>query len=256
MLLLISPAKTFTQRKRLAAHFTERIIAQSLRLSAEELGRALGLSPKLGEEVYRRQRSFFDEGTPEQQALLSYSGMVYRKLDAPTLSAEEWHYATEHLLMTSFAYGLLCPSDLIRPYRMEGTVRLAELGEGRLFDYWRDLLTPVLIERGQACGGTLLFLASDEMRGLFHWEEVRRALRVITPSFYVRLYQDGPRHDGGDAAAPAYRGRGCAQGAHARGLRLQPRRVHRVRMGLRAGVLAEPAELPARGSAPTPKAYI
>jgi len=201
MLLLISPAKTFTQRKRLAAHFThtrarfqseaERIIAQSLRLSAEELGRALGLSPKLGEEVYRRQRSFFDEGTPEQQALLSYSGMVYRKLDAPTLSAEEWHYATEHLLMTSFAYGLLRPSDLIRPYRMEGTVRLAELGEGRLFDYWRDLLTPVLIGRGQACGGTLLFLASDEMRGLFHWEEVRRALRVITPSFYVR------RPDGG-----------------------------------------------------------
>lgn len=201
MLLLISPAKTFTQRKRLAAHFThtrarfqseaERIIAQSLRLSAEELGRALGLSPKLSEEVYRRQRSFFDEGTPEQQALLSYSGMVYRKLDAPTLSAGEWHYATEHLLMTSFAYGLLRPSDLIRPYRMEGTVRLPEIGEGRLFDYWRDLLTPVLIERGQACGGTLLFLASDEMRGLFHWEEVRRALRVITPSFYVR------RPDGG-----------------------------------------------------------
>lgn len=35
-------------------------------------------------------------------------------------------------------------------------------------------------------GGTLLFLASDEMRGLFHWAEVERAVRVITPNFLVR----------------------------------------------------------------------
>lgn len=196
MLLLISPAKTFSQRKKLAPHFShstapfaaqaEALIAQSLRLSPEELGKALGLSPKLREEVYHRQRCFFDEGTPQQQALLSYSGMVFKKLDALSLSPEAWQYAQEHLLMTSFAYGLLRPADLIRPYRMEGSVRLPELGTGRIFDYWRDLLTPYLIERCRAVGGRLFFLASDEMRGLFHWEEVEQALEVITPSFYVR----------------------------------------------------------------------
>ena len=35
-------------------------------------------------------------------------------------------------------------------------------------------------------GGTLLYLASDEMRQLFHWAEVEKAVRVITPNFLVR----------------------------------------------------------------------
>ena len=57
---------------------------------------------------------------------------------------------------------------------------------GGSFDYWRDRLTPYLIEEVKRAGGTLLFLASDEMRGLFHWAEVERAVRVITPTFLVR----------------------------------------------------------------------
>ena len=101
--------------------------------------------------------------------------------------------AGERLRMTSFVYGLLRPSDQIRPYRMEGGIHLPLCGEGeRLFDYWRDRLTPLLIEEGKRQGGTLLYLASEEMRQLFHWAEVERQLRVLSPTF-LTVQPDG-RH--------------------------------------------------------------
>lgn len=196
MLILISPAKTFSSKGKFAERFpassprfleeAHAIVGASLSLSQEELGHMFSLSPKLREEVYHTQRKFFDEGVKELQAPLNYSGMVYRKLSAIEMSPEEWAYAEDHLRMTSFVYGLLRPSDLIRPYRMEGTAHIPGIGEGRIFDFWRDRLTPLFIEEVKRQGGTLLYLASDEMRQLFHWAEVEKAVRVITPNFLVR----------------------------------------------------------------------
>ena len=166
MLILISPAKTFSSKAKLSERIpassprfleeAHEIVGASLSLSQEELGRMLSLSPKLSKEVYHTQRTFFDDGVKELQAPLNYSGMVYRKLSAGTLSPEEWAYAEDHLRMTSFVYGLLRPSDLIRPYRMEGTAHIPGIGEGRIFDFWRDRLTPLFIEEVKRQGGTLL----------------------------------------------------------------------------------------------------
>ena len=96
MLILISPAKTFASKGKFAERFpassprfleeAHAIVGASLSLSQEELGRMLSLSPKLREEVYHTQRTFFDEGVKELQAPLSYSGMVYRKLSAIEMS--------------------------------------------------------------------------------------------------------------------------------------------------------------------------
>ena len=196
MFLLISPAKTFATKAKVPCDLTmtsprfleeaRTIMASVLRLSREELASMLQLSPKLRDEVYARLRTFFDPEVIEMPAALSYTGMVFRKLSPSTFAAEDWAYAAEHLRITSFVYGLLSPETAIRYDRMEGAVQLPDLFDGRLFDYWRDRLTPYLIEAVKRAGGTLLFLASDEMRGLFHWAEVERAVRVITPTFLVR----------------------------------------------------------------------
>ncbi len=196
MLILISPAKTFAKQvkctHRLPAtvpvFVTEarQLVASSLELSSQTLKKELLLTAKTLPEAQRNLATFFDEDTPEEQALLNYSGMVYKKLGAGSLTEEDWRYAVDHLRMTSFVYGLLRPTDLIRPYRMEGTARLPMLEGERVFDFWRDRLTKPFIEAIQATGGKLLYLASDEMRGLFHWEEVERSVEVITPTFLTR----------------------------------------------------------------------
>ncbi len=196
MLILISPAKTFAKQAKCAhrlpattprfAEEARQLVASSLELSSQTLKKELLLTAKTLPEAQRNLATFFDEGTPEEQALLNYSGMVYKKLAAGSLTEEDWRYAVDHLRMTSFVYGLLRPTDLIRPYRMEGTARLPMLEGERVFDFWRDRLTKPFIEAIRAAGGTLLYLASDEMRGLFHWEEVERSVEVITPTFLTR----------------------------------------------------------------------
>lgn len=196
MLILISPAKTFAKQVKCAhrlpattprfAEEARQLVASSLELSSQTLKKELLLTAKTLPEAQRNLATFFDEGTPEEQALLNYSGMVYKKLGAGSLTEEDWRYAVDHLRMTSFVYGLLRPTDLIRPYRMEGTARLPMLEGERVFDFWRDRLTKPFIEAIRAAGGTLLYLASDEMRGLFHWEEVERSVEVITPTFLTR----------------------------------------------------------------------
>ena len=196
MLILISPAKTFAKQVKCAhrlpattprfAEEARQLVASSLELSSQALKKELLLTSKTLPEAQRNLATFFDEGTPEEQALLNYSGMVFKKLGAGSLTEEDWRYAVDHLRMTSFVYGLLRPTDLIRPYRMEGTARLPMLEGERVFDFWRDRLTKPFIEAIRAAGGTLLYLASDEMRGLFHWEEVERSVEVITPTFLTR----------------------------------------------------------------------
>ena len=200
MLILISPAKTFAKQVKCAhrlpattprfAEEARQLVASSLELSSQTLKKELLLTAKTLPEAQRNLATFFDEGTPEEQALLNYSGMVFKKLGAGSLTEEDWRYVVDHLRMTSFVYGLLRPTDLIRPYRMEGTARLPMLEGKRVFDFWRDRLTKPFIEAIRATGGTLLYLASDEMRGLFHWEEVERSVEVITPTFLTRQ-QDG-----------------------------------------------------------------
>ena len=58
-------------------------------------------------------------------------------------------------------------------------------GNVRLFDYWKPLLTDVLIDSVQADDGVLLYLASGEMKRLFDWARVERTVQVISPEFRV-----------------------------------------------------------------------
>ena len=54
-----------------------------------------------------------------------------------------------------------------------------------MFDYWKPLLTDVLIDSVKASGGLLVDLASSEMRRLFNWRKVAREVDVVRPEFYV-----------------------------------------------------------------------
>lgn len=196
MLILLSPAKTFAKSPKVPSFLQptpsafeaegRQLVAASLELTSAELKKQLLLTAKTLPEAEQRLRTFFDEGTPEAPALLSYSGMVFKKLQATTFTEDDWRYAQDHLRMTSFVYGLLRPLDSIRPYRMEGTARLPQLDGARVFDFWRERLTEPLLAAAKAAGGTLLNLASDEMKHLFHWERLEAELQVLTPTFLTR----------------------------------------------------------------------
>lgn len=188
---IISPAKTFAKKgggqpTTKPIFFAESlpIVEQALRMTTEDYAKGMKLSPKMASEARTMWQAFAEGTSPEAASLLMYSGMVFKKIDAKSWSSEDWACAENHVSICSFVYGLLSPSSAIRPYRMEGTVQLED-GK-RVFDYWKDKLTAELIRRVQASGGTLIYLASEEMKQLFHWAEVERSVRVIYFDFWTR----------------------------------------------------------------------
>ena len=92
-------------------------------------------------ENYKRYQAFHAEDTRELPALLAYTGIVFKRLNPKDFSEADFRYAQDHLRLTSFCYGLLRPLDAIRPYRLEGDVKLPEQGDQTMFSYcnrvWR-----------------------------------------------------------------------------------------------------------------------
>ena len=165
------------------AENASRFALQLMRYDDNELAEMLGCNVRIAHENRLRYMNFTGEGMP-LQAVLAYSGIVFKYLKASTFTPNEQRYAQQHLWITSFLYGLLRPMDGIKPYRLEGNVVLPDNGVS-MFDYWKPQLTPLLVESVEKDGGVLLDLASSEMQRLFRWRELSKKVRVVRPEFYV-----------------------------------------------------------------------
>ena len=171
------------------AHEAEAFARDMAQYSTETIAELLGRSQQIAGQNKLRFMRFFEE-TKKMPAILAYHGQAYKHLKAETLTEKDLNYAQEHLLITSFLYGLLRPLDGIRPYRMEGAVELPS-GKGQnMFGFWKSRLTDVLIESVKADDGILVHLATEEFQHLFEWKRVCERVRVVQPLFYVRKGQE------------------------------------------------------------------
>ena len=194
MLVFISCAKTMAARCSVVVpevtvpKFETEAVRNALEMSqysVSELERLLRVNTKIAAENRLRFHDFCSEENRSMPAVCAYTGAVFKRILPKDFSAEDFRYAQEHLRITSFLYGLLRPLDGIKPYRLEGDVRLPEKGGISMFDYWKPLLTDYFIEEIKNCGGVLINLASAEMKDLFDWEKVCREVQVVTPEFYT-----------------------------------------------------------------------
>lgn len=194
MLILLSCAKTMADRTKIKVpeHTVPRFEMQAAQIAlqiaqypADELQRLLRVNPKIALRNYQRFQEFHGEVSGSLPALLAYTGIVFKRLHPAGFTDADFRYAQEHLLITSFCYGLLRPLDRIKNYRLEGNVRLPEMADIPVFDYWKPFLTDWFICEIRKQGGILVNLASSEMKQLFDWNKVERAVQVITPEFRV-----------------------------------------------------------------------
>lgn len=196
MLILLSPAKTIRAKgkypktmNQLAASFTEPKFlheAESLseilaKFDEQSLSKGLKVSDAIARQTRLRYEQLLHGESEQNPAVFAYNGIVFKNLAVDNMSEQTLVYTNEHLVFTSFLYGLLRPFDVISPYRLEGDFRLG--ASGSVFDFWRDKLTQTLIDRATSAGGVLCNLASGEMKQLFDWKRVERELTVISPEF-------------------------------------------------------------------------
>ena len=159
-----------------------------MQLTPEHMAKLLKVSHPIAATVCLNYQHFFDTENPKRAALFAYDGVVFKQIAPETLDADALDFASKHLFITSFLYGLLRSGDAISPYRLEGTVALSGSANGDAqsrFDFWKPLLTDFLIESVKADDGVLVNLASAEMKRLFDWKRVCRETTVVTPDFKV-----------------------------------------------------------------------
>jgi len=77
-------------------------------------------------------------------AMERYTGVLYKELAWPTLSAAARRRGEHQVRTVSGLWGLVAPRDPIPPYRLKMSASLE--GLGRLTGWWRPRLAPVLAE--------------------------------------------------------------------------------------------------------------
>lgn len=193
MITIISPAKSLDfdselpDVERTLPYFiedSEKLIRKLRTLSKKKISSLMGLSKDLTELNAMRYQEWTPEFTEENSrpALLTFSGDVYRGLDAKSMTIADLDYAQDHLRILSGLHGLLRPLDQIQPYRLEMGTNLPVQRKRNLYEFWGDRVTKKLNEAMEMSGsGVLINLASSEYFKAVDFSKING--QVITPIF-------------------------------------------------------------------------
>ena len=174
MIILLSPAKTLDFETPSPLELctepdflplSKDLISGLAKLSSEEIGALMGISPKLAELNRERYQSwrFKHDSKSSKQAILAFKGDVYEGLQAWNFKKGDFNYAQKSLRILSGLYGILRPLDLIQPHRLEmGTAYCNPSGKD-LYAFWGDRLAKAINrDMKKAKAKLLVNLASQE----------------------------------------------------------------------------------------------
>tara|TARA_R110002049_G_scaffold211159_2_gene382186 strand:- start:6248 stop:7006 length:759 start_codon:yes stop_codon:yes gene_type:complete len=172
MKLVLSPAKSLDFETKLPTNqFTEaQFLKQSERLnnilkkkSAKSLSKLMSISDALGQLNYERNQSWELPFTTNNSrpAVYAFNGDVYRGLDAYTIPNDKIDNLQNTVRILSGLYGLLKPTDLIKPYRLEMGTKLPVGAKKNLYEFWKKDITKALNEELED-NELFLNLASNE----------------------------------------------------------------------------------------------
>lgn len=153
MLFIISPAKAlnFSQQVKNNASFpvfadrADKLAQKLKKKSPGSLKKLFHVSEDLAQLNYDRFQNWNSEKLDilGKNALHAFNGHVYQKIEVETLSETDLQYASSHLRILSGMYGLLKPTDLILPHRLEMGTKWP-VTKRNLYGYWTKFVTKEL----------------------------------------------------------------------------------------------------------------
>ncbi len=157
MKLVLSPAKSLDFESQLptSRHTDAQFSKQSERLnkllkkkSAKSLSKLMKISDALGRLNYERNQEWQLPFTTDnaRPAVYAFSGDVYRGFDVYTLPEEKLDGLQDKVRIISGLYGILRPTDLIQPYRLEMGTKFPVGKHKNLYEFWKKQITDVLNE--------------------------------------------------------------------------------------------------------------
>lgn len=158
MLILLSPAKSLDYESKLPTrkHTSPRLLDHSAELidvmrqkSVDEIAGLMGISAELADLNARRYAEFEPPFTHKnaRAAVFAFDGDVYRGMNArESFDGRDLAEAQKTVRILSGLYGVLRPLDLMQPYRLEMGTKVATSRGDTLYDYWDDVIAPLLRE--------------------------------------------------------------------------------------------------------------
>ncbi len=155
MKLVLSPAKSLDFESELPTtlHTEPLFLKQSERLnkllkkkSAKSLSKLMSISDALGQLNYERNQTWSLPFTSDnaRPAVYAFSGDVYRGLDAYTIPQDKLDKLQQTVRILSGLYGVLKPTDLIQPYRLEMGTKFPVGVKKNLYEFWKKTVTDAL----------------------------------------------------------------------------------------------------------------
>jgi uncharacterized protein len=193
MIILLSPSKTLDFKNSTHIRYGSEplFIKQSAKLIAvlkkketNELKELMNISYKLADLNRQRYKEWhlpFNESNAKP-CIAAFMGDVYEGLKAWELNDEQIEFANKHVRILSGLYGLLKPTDIIMPYRLEMGVNLKGRGYSNLYEFWGDKLTSqIKNDLKQVKPKVLVNLASAEYFKAI--KPSQTGARLVTPFF-------------------------------------------------------------------------
>jgi uncharacterized protein len=192
MLILTSPAKTldFTHPYQVpfttsATYLKEAIEIMQLlkKMETKELAKVLEVSMDLAELNQERFKVWDQKHTlsNSRPAIVAYQGEIYKQIHENEYTESQAQYLQKSLRIISGLYGILCPYDLIQPYRLEMKVQLKTTKGKNLYQFWgtklTDFLNKEVTEKNQ---DLIINLASEEYTKGIEFSKLKaRTLHIV-----------------------------------------------------------------------------
>lgn len=198
MLILIAESKTIAacgcavSREEYVAHsplfgVEADNIMDSLRgASVDLLASDVKISPQMARKLQQMIYEFPNKNTGGR-ALESFTGVVFKAFDYPTLTPEEQGRADARVRIISSLYGWLLPGDIIKAYRFDFTTPLAP--EGKSFAaYWQPNVTDALLRYlGETGEKNILNILPGDAARCIDWKAIGKHARVWKADFQELL---------------------------------------------------------------------
>ena len=198
MLVVLSPAKqlNFSILRSCLQPTLPQFIAQAEEIvsstlasqSTTQLGKTLKISSNLASLNSARYTNFqtgsecpaaHQDGTAAC-AVTAYSGRAWQGLDQSTLSDKELLYCNATLRIISGLYGLLRPSDIIQPYRLDMGTKVQVQDSKNLYSFWGAQLKDSLLSENPEI---IVNVASNEYWKACLEKELAATTRVVNVAF-------------------------------------------------------------------------
>lgn len=178
MKILISPSKT--QKYILPENFSEEWI-NNFKIYNDDKNR-LKIKAEIEMMLLKNQVDFKnlkvgnEEALIESPAIFTYTGLVFKQLSFSSYDKKSYEYMKDHIRILSALYGILSPYDMIKPYRLDFTVKIKGIN---LYDVWNGFVKKYF-ENGE----TIINLASNEFSKMISIPKITIHFRQLENGVY------------------------------------------------------------------------